>query len=148
MREGLWKAPVGRSQNGSANTPAALWRVHHTPPLQNYSNGPAGFIHEPGTALGASLRGHFILDQFPSGQMTAFQIVPSGSQLRHENERVIHSGIMGIGLAFTPHGIAHRGRLGGGYPLDEIGHIWTADDPTGQNSTERLETAKLLAEGF
>lgn len=133
MREGLWKP-------AHATQPKFV-----TPPLQNYSNGPAGFIHEPGTALGASLRGHFILNQFPSGQMTAFQIAPSGASFVMKNERVIHSGIMGIGLAFTPQGSLIMADWSGGYPIDEIGHIWTADDPTGQDSTEQLETAKLLA---
>ncbi len=133
MREGLWKP-------AHATQPKFI-----TPPLQNYSNGPAGFIHEPGTALGASLRGHFILNLFPSGQMTAFQIAPSGASFVMKNERVIHSGIMGIGLAFTPQGSLIMADWSGGYPLDEIGNIWTADDPTGQNSTERIETARLLA---
>ncbi|MFN0075780.1 MAG: hypothetical protein ACKVY0_04820, partial [Prosthecobacter sp.] len=118
---------------------------YHTPPLQNYSNGPAGFAHEPGTALGASLRGHFILDQFPSGAMTAFQLAPSGASFVMKNERVIHSGIMGIGLCFANNGGLLVADWVGGYPLDELGHIWLADDPTGQNSPERQETAKLLA---
>jgi putative membrane-bound dehydrogenase-like protein len=133
MREGLWKP-------AHATQPKFI-----TPPLQNYSNGPAGFIHEPGTALGASLRGHFILNQFPAGQMTAFQIAPSGASFVMNNERVIHSGIMGIGLAFTPQGSLIMTDWSGGYPIDEIGHIWTADDPASENSPERLETAKLLA---
>ncbi|MBL9184396.1 MAG: HEAT repeat domain-containing protein [Verrucomicrobiaceae bacterium] len=129
-----------------------LWKPAHegqplfiTPPLQNYSNGPAGFAHEPGTALGASLRGHFILDQFPSGAMTAFQLAPSGASFVMKNERVIHSGLMGIGLCFANNGGLLVADWSGGYPLDEVGHIWLADDPTGQNSTERQETAKLLA---
>ncbi|MFC5454831.1 PVC-type heme-binding CxxCH protein [Prosthecobacter fluviatilis] len=128
-----------------------IWQPAHpgqplfiTPPLANYSNGPAGFIHEPGTALGASLRGHFILDQFPSGQMTAFQIVPSGSTFKMQNERLIHSGLMGIGLAIAPTGQLIIADWDGGYPLDEKGAIWFADDPTGKNSTERQETQKLL----
>ncbi len=133
MREGLWKP-------AHATQPKFI-----TPPLQNYSNGPAGFIHEPGTALGASLHGHFILNQFPSGQMTAFQIAPSGASFVMKNERVIHSGIMGIGLAFTPQGSLIMADWSGGYPLDEIGHIWTADDPTAQNNPERLETARILS---
>lgn len=129
-----------------------LWKPAHaaqplfiTPPLQNYSNGPAGFAHEPGTALGASLRGHFILDQFPSGAMTAFQLAPSGASFVMKNERVIHSGLMGIGLCFANNGGLLVADWSGGYPLDEVGHIWLADDPTGQNSTERQETAKLLS---
>lgn len=128
-----------------------IWQPAHpgqplfiTPPLANYSNGPAGFIHEPGTALGASLRGHFILDQFPSGQMTAFQIVPSGSTFKMQNERLIHSGLMGIGLAIAPTGELIIADWDGGYPLDQKGAIWFADDPTGKNSTERQETNKLL----
>lgn len=132
-----------------------IWQPAHpgqplfiTPPLANYSNGPAGFVHEPGTALGASLRGHFILDQFPSGKMTAFQIVPSGNTFAMKNERLIHSGIMGIGLAMHPDGSLLVADWEGGYPLDEKGAVWTADDPTGKNSTERQETAKLIRAGF
>jgi quinoprotein glucose dehydrogenase len=132
-----------------------LWKPAHpeqprfiTPPLANYSNGPAGLVHEPGTALGASLRGHFILNQFPSGQMTAFQVVPAGSAFKMTNERTIHSGTMGIGLAFTTEGALITADWDGGYPLDQKGAIWTADDPTGKASTERVETAKLLRAGF
>ncbi len=132
MRDGIW-------QPAHPGQPLFI-----TPPLANYSNGPAGFLHEPGTALGASLRGHFILDQFPSGQMTAFQIVPSGSAFEMKNERLIHSGTMGIGLAIAPTGELIVADWDGGYPLDEKGAIWFADDPGGRNSTERLETARLL----
>ena len=132
MRDGIW-------QPAHPGQPLFI-----TPPLANYSNGPAGFIHEPGTALGSSLRGHFILDQFPSGQMTAFQIVPSGSTFAMKNERLIHSGLMGIGLAMAPTGELIIADWDGGYPLDQKGAIWFADDPSGKNSTERLETAKLL----
>lgn len=152
MLESLWKAPVGafaRTREGSADSTDARTLAsaptYHTPPLQNYSNGPAGFAHEPGTALGGSLRGHFILDQFPSGKMTAFQLAPSGASFVMKNERVIHSGIMGIGMAFSNNGGLLIADWVGGYPLDELGHIWLADDPAGQNSTERQETAKLLA---
>jgi putative membrane-bound dehydrogenase-like protein len=133
VMEGLWK-PAHPSQP-----------LFITPPLQNYSNGPAGFVHEPGTALGTSLRGHFILDQFPSGTMTAFQLAPSGASFVMKNERVIHSGLMGIGLCFANNGGLLIADWSGGYPLDQAGHIWLADDRTSQNSTERQETAKLLS---
>ena len=152
IMDSLWKAPVGafaRTREGSADSTDARTLAsaptYHTPPLQNYSNGPAGFAHEPGTALGASLRGHFILDQFPSGVMTAFQLAPSGASFVMKNERVIHTGLMGIGMAFANNGGLLIADWVGGYPLDELGHIWLADDPTGQNSAERQETAKLLA---
>ena len=136
MRDGIWK-PAHPGQP-----------LFITPPLSNYSNGPAGFIHEPGTALGASLRGQFILNQFPSGQMSAFSIVPKGAAFEMKNERLVHAGLMGIGLAFMPDGALVTADWSGGYPLDEIGNIFTADDPTGKGSTERVETAKLLRAGF
>ena len=136
MRDGLW-------QPAHPGQPLFI-----TPPLSNYSNGPAGFVHEPGTALGASLRGQFILNQFPSGQMAAFQIVPKGSAFEMKNERLIHAGLMGIGLAFMPDGALVMADWSGGYPLDEVGNIFTADDPAGKGSTERVETAKLLRAGF
>ena len=36
-----------------------------TPTLQNYSDGPAGFIRNPGTALSREYRNHYFLTQFP-----------------------------------------------------------------------------------
>lgn len=136
MRDGIW-------QPAHPGQPLFI-----TPPLANYSNGPAGFVHEPGTALDASLRGHFILNQFPSGQMTAFQIVPNGSAFAMKNERLIHAGLMGIGLSFTPDGALITADWSGGYPLDEIGNVFTADAPAGKGSTERVETARLIRAGF
>jgi quinoprotein glucose dehydrogenase len=57
--------------------------------------------------------------------MTAFQIVPSGTTFAMKNERVIHSGTMGIGLAFTTEGDLIMADWDGGYPLDQKGAIWT-----------------------
>ena len=132
IREELWMPP-------RAGQP-----LFFTPPLQNFSNGPAGFVHEPGTALGPSLRGHFLLDQFPKGEMTAFQLDPSGASFTLKNERVIHSGVMGIGMFFANNGGLLIADWMGGYPLDQRGRIWLADDPSSSNGIERQETAKLL----
>lgn len=131
-REGLWKP-------AHAGQPLFI-----TPPLQNYSNGPAGFAHEPGTALGPALRGHFLLNQFPSGEMTAFQLDPTGASFTLKNERLIHSGVMGIGMCFANNGGLLIADWMGGYPLDQLGRIWLADDPTNPNRSERQETARLL----
>ncbi len=132
MRDGLWMpAHPGQPQ-------------FITPPLANYSDGPAGFIYEPGTALGASLRGHFILNQFPSGRMTAFKLVPDQASFAMQGERLIHGGIMGIGLAFTPAGALVLADWSGGYPLDGVGNIWTADDPAARDNRARQETNELL----
>ena len=133
MREGIW--------NASAQQPLFI-----TPPLANYSNGPAGFAHEPGTALGPRLHGHFILDQFPSGKMEAFTISPKGSTFEMSRPRLINAGIMGIGLSFGPDGALYIADWVGGYPLDEKGAIWRVDEET--KNPARAETQKLLSAGF
>lgn len=133
MREGIW--------NASAQQPLFI-----TPPLANYSNGPAGFAHEPGTALGPRLHGHFILDQFPSGKMEAFTITPKGSAFEMSRPRLINAGIMGIGLSFGPDGALYMADWVGGYPLDEKGAIWRVDEET--KNPARAETQKLLSAGF
>lgn len=142
MRENIWQAPVKDHAQAGATAPLFI-----TPPLANYSNGPAGFAHEPGTALGAGLRGHFILDQFPSGRMEAFTITPDGSAFQMSRARLINSGIMGIGLSFGPDGALYMADWVGGYPLDEKGAIWRVDEPQ-KPTPARLETQKLLAAGF
>lgn len=133
MREGIW--------NASAQQPLFI-----TPPLANYSNGPAGFAHEPGSALGPRLHGHFILDQFPSGKMEAFTISPKGSAFEMSRPRLINAGIMGIGLSFGSDGALYMADWVGGYPLDEKGAIWRVDEET--KNPARGETQKLLSAGF
>lgn len=119
-----------------------------TPPLAFASNGPAGFAWEPGTALGASLRGHFLVNGFPSGVMEAFEVESKGASFEMRNFRQVNSGIMGIGMSWGPGGALFMADWVGGYPLDEVGAVWRVDDPAGANSTERKETQALLSAGF
>src|SRR5690606_21861537 len=74
------------------------------PPRPNYSDGPAGFRFEPGTALGPAQRGHFILTEFPSGRMRGFRAEQSGATFEMAGERDLHKGVMGIGLSWHPDG--------------------------------------------
>ncbi|GEP45930.1 PVC-type heme-binding CxxCH protein [Brevifollis gellanilyticus] len=157
MRESIWQTPgtvveadpKAKTVEGAVATPPASYPLFVTPPLANYSNGPAGFVHEPGTALGSHLRGHFILDQFPSGKMEAFKITPKGSAFEMSRARLINSGIMGIGLSFGPDGGLYMADWVGGYPLDEKGAIWRVDeDAKAATDPARVETQKILAAGF
>ncbi|MCX6854478.1 MAG: c-type cytochrome, partial [Verrucomicrobia bacterium] len=152
MREGIWQAVAAGASPWSAKSPdhalaGAATPLFIAPPLANYSNGPAGFAHEPGTALGGRLRGHFILDQFPSGKMEAFTIQPKDSAFEMSRTRLINAGIMGIGLSFGPDGGLYLADWSGGYPTDEKGAIWRVDEP-GKPSPARIETQKLLSAGF
>jgi putative membrane-bound dehydrogenase-like protein len=116
MKENMWM-PAGASDQ-----PLSI-----TPPIANYSDGPAGFLFEPGHALDGDLRGHFILDQFPKGKMDAFKLVPDHDTFRQEKLRVINDGLMGIGMTWAPDGRAYFADWIGGYPLDGKGAVWRMD---------------------
>lgn len=151
MRENLWRAPSTAHQEAlsrDAKPPetSAAAPLFFTPPLANYSNGPAGMIHEPGTALGSRLKGHFILNQFPSGKMEAFTMKPKGAYFAMSTARVIHSGIMGIGLSFGPDGAIYMADWVGGYPLDEKGAIWRVDELS--PNPQRADTKQWLSQDW
>ena len=116
MMENMWMP------KGAADQPLFI-----TPPIANYSDGPAGFLHEPGHALDGDLRGRFFLDQFPKGKMDAFTLDPDQDSFRQTQLQVVSSGIMGIGMAWGTDGRAYFADWMGGYPLDGKGAIWRFD---------------------
>ena len=116
MKENMWMPA------GAPDQPLSI-----TPPIANYSDGPAGFLFEPGHALDGDLRGHFILDQFPKGKMDAFTLAPDRDTFRQEKLRVINEGLMGIGMTWGVDGRAYFADWIGGYPLDGKGAIWSIE---------------------
>lgn len=141
--EGWWKPQEDWNPNTPHTGPLFI-----TPPLALASNGPAGFTSEPGTALGSSLRSHFLVNGFPTGVMEAFELVEDGASFALENFREVNSGIMGIGMSWGPDGGLYLADWQGGYPLDDKGAVWRLDDANGTDSTERRKTAALLRDGF
>lgn len=136
MKENLWK-PAFDGQS-----------AHHLPPLSNYSDGPAGFRHDPGTALSNAQRGMFLLNEFPSGKMRGFRVVSEGDTYRMVDAQVLHDGVMGIGMTWHPDGSLMMVDWIGGYPLDGLGAVWKVDAASGIDAAERRETQKLIAAGF
>ncbi len=116
IKENIWMP------KGAADQPLFI-----TPPIANYSDGPAGFLREPGHALDGDLRGRFFLDQFPKGKMDAFTLEPDQDSFRQTKLQVVNSGIMGIGMAWGTDGRAYFADWIGGYPLDGKGAIWRFD---------------------
>ncbi len=136
MREGLWKPHFA----GQA--------AYLLPPLLSYSDGPAGFKYNPGTALGEAQRGTFLLNEFPSGKLRAFAAEPAGSTYRMVDARVLNEGVMGIGLAWHADGSLFMADWIGGYPLDGLGAVWRVDVRDGERDPRRDETRAILGEGF
>jgi putative membrane-bound dehydrogenase-like protein len=134
MKENMWMPA------GAADQPLSI-----TPPIANYSDGPAGFLFEPGHALDGDLRGHFILDQFPKGKMDAFTLVPERDTFRQENLRVINDGLMGIGMSWAPDGRAYFADWIGGYPLDGKGAIWRMEVALNIDKTSEAVLSKPLS---
>ena len=116
MKENMWMPA------GAPDQPLSI-----TPPIANYSDGPAGFLFEPGHALDGDLRGHFLLDQFPKGKMDVFTLAADRDTFRQEKLRVINEGLMGIGMTWAPDGRAYFADWIGGYPLDGKGAIWSIE---------------------
>ncbi|MEY4378688.1 MAG: hypothetical protein RLZ85_569, partial [Verrucomicrobiota bacterium] len=134
MKENMWMP------KGAADQPLFI-----TPPIANYSDGPAGFLHEPGHALDGEFRGHFFLDQFPKGKMDAFTLEPDLDGFKQTNLRVVSSGIMGIGMAWGADGKAYFADWIGGYPLDGKGAIWRFDVAPNIDKTSEALLSKPFA---
>lgn len=122
--------------------------AHLLPPIENYSDGPAGFKHDPGTALSDRQRGVFLLNEFPSGKLRAFRVERAGASFKMVDERTLHQGIMGVGMAWHPEGSLFMVDWIGGYPLDGLGAIWRVDAPEGAANPARQRTHSLLKAGF
>lgn len=143
IREGIWQPQQPWAPGSTTNQP-----LYVTPPLANYSNGPAGFVRVPGAAMGPRLRGQYILDQFPSGKMDAFAVEPDGTAFKMSRARTLNTGVMGIGLAWGPEGALYMADWVGGYPLDEKGAVWRVDVPEAGALPERKAAQALLSGGF
>jgi quinoprotein glucose dehydrogenase len=136
IREGLWKPKFP----GQA--------AYLLPALLSYSDGPAGFKHDPGTALGERQRGIYLLNEFPSGKMKGFRVERDGATFKMVDARIVNDGVMGIGSGWHPDGSLFMADWIGGYPLDELGAVWRIDTKDTAISPLRAETHRLLKAGF
>jgi len=118
-----------------------------TPPLASYSDGPAGFAYNPGTALNERYRGSFFMSEFPNGKIHSFKVEESGASFKMTDEHIVLSGPMNIGINFGPDGALYMADWAGGYPLKEKGAVWKLDDASQAGNAIRKDVAKLLKEG-
>jgi len=135
MAENIWK-PSGEFQ------PAYI-----TPTNENYSDGPAGFAFNPGTALNEKYRNAFFVTEFPKGNLRSFKVKPKGATFEMTAEHIVYSGPMNVGITFGPDGALYSADWSGGYPLNKKGAIWKLDDPSIAGNEIRKEVAKMLKDG-
>jgi len=135
MAESIWE-PSGKYQ------PAYI-----TPTNANYSDGPAGFAFNPGTALNEKYHNAFFVTEFPKGDLRSFKVKPKGATFEMTDEHVVYSGPMNVGINFGPDGALYSADWAGGYPLNEKGAIWKLDDPSAAQTAIRKEVAKYLKDG-
>jgi len=135
MAENIWE-PAGEFQ------PAYI-----TPTNQNYSDGPAGFAYNPGTALNAKYDDAFFVTEFPKGNLRSFKVKPKGATFGMTDEHTVYSGPMNVGINFGPDGALYSADWSGGYPLNEKGAIWKLDDPAVAGTAIRKEVAEMLKAG-
>ena len=119
-----------------------------TPTLQNYSDGPAGFIRNPGTALSDAYTDHYFLTQFPGQLITSFQLQPDGAGFRMENESTFFKGFMATGLSFSPDGRLFIADWAGNWTPTENGGIFTIDVPKDKQHPLRDSTEMMIREGM
>ncbi|MEM8487610.1 MAG: PVC-type heme-binding CxxCH protein [Bacteroidota bacterium] len=118
-----------------------------TPALENYSDGPAGFTRNPGTALSYAYKDYFFVTQFPGQKITAFQLRPKGAAFEMANEQHFQSGFMATGMSFGPDGALYVADWGGNWEPTEKGGIFKLDVKSDPHPL-REQTAELLAAGF
>lgn len=135
MAESIWE-PSGEHQ------PAYI-----TPTSANYSDGPAGFAYNPGTALNAKYADAFFVTEFPKGNLRSFKVKPKGATFEMTDEHVVYNGPMNVGINFGPDGALYSADWRGGYPLNENGAVWKLDDPKEAGSGLRKEVAAMLKAG-
>lgn len=132
-----------------------LWKPHFegqaayiVPAIQNYVDGPAGFVFNPGTALNPQYKDYFFVNSTLQGSQHAFQTEPNGASFKMKNSHKLDEGRPLIGMTVGIDGALYTVDWGGGYPLNERGAIWKLDDNTGADRTARNEVATLLSEGM
>jgi len=118
------------------------------PAIQNYVDGPAGFVFNPGTALNPQYKDYFFVNSTMQGSQYAFQTEQNGASFVMKNSHKIDEGRPLIGMTVGLDGALYSVDWGGGYPLNERGAIWKLDDNTGVDRFVREKVAALLSEGM
>jgi putative membrane-bound dehydrogenase-like protein len=120
------------------------------PPIQNYHNGPAGMVYNPGTALGSEWKNKFFLVEFvgsPNGShIWSFGLKPKGASFELDGEKDVISGILPTGIQFGPDGALYAADWINGWGTKNYGRVWKLDVTKDKNdlAAQRVETQRLI----
>jgi putative membrane-bound dehydrogenase-like protein len=120
------------------------------PPIQNYHNGPTGFVYNPGTALGKAWQNKFFVVEFvgsPSNShIWSFGLKPKGASFVLDGETDMLSGILPTAIKFGPDGALYVADWVTGWDTKNYGYVWKLDVAPEQNdlAAQRKETQGLM----
>lgn len=122
------------------------------PPIANYVNGPAGFVYNPGIALGPQYKNHFFVAEFTGtaagSWVHGFTLQPKGAGFDLGSTKKIVGGILPTGLDFGPDGALYIADWIDGWGTGLFGRIWKLDDAQYAATDIRKEVKALLAADF
>ncbi len=120
------------------------------PAIQNYHNGPTGFVYNPGTALGKAWQNKFFVVEFvgsPSNShIWSFGLKPKGASFVLDGETDMLSGILPTSIKFGPDGALYVADWVTGWDTKNYGYVWKLDVTPEQNdlAAQRKETQGLM----
>ena len=123
-----------------------------TPCIENFVNGPTGFLYNPGTALSPKYKNTFFVAEFvgsPAGSgIHSFKLNPNGAGFSLGDHKKIVGNVLATGMDFGPDGAMYIADWIDGWGTHDYGRIWKLDDKGADALPARLETKKLLAADF
>jgi quinoprotein glucose dehydrogenase len=123
-----------------------------TPCISNFVSGPAGFVYNPGTALGPEYKNSFFVAEFvgnpSSSGVHSFKLNPKGATFELGAQKKVLGGVLATGLDFGPDGALYVADWIDGWETLNRGRIWKLDDKANANNPARLETKRLLSADF
>ncbi|MCP4890153.1 MAG: c-type cytochrome [Planctomycetaceae bacterium] len=136
-RERIWE-PIHAGQ------PAYI-----VPPIANFSDGPSGFAHYPGTGFGDALKDTFFICDFRGGPANSgirtFKLSPSGAFYQLETDSDPIWTVLATDLAFGPDGALYVSDWVDGWDGLGKGRIYRLTDPEHSETPVVKEVQQLLA---